>query len=41
MPSLKLNFRNKLMADFPLKRGYSLTIGRKKNNDVIIDNLAV
>jgi len=41
MPSLKLNFRNKLMADFPLKRGYSLNIGRKKNNDVIIDNLAV
>ena len=41
MPSLKLNFRNKLIADFPLKRGYSLTIGRKKNNDVIIDNLAV
>lgn len=41
MPSLQLNFRNKLMADFPLKRGYSLTIGRKKNNDVIIDNLAV
>ena len=41
MPNLKLNFRNKLMAEFPLKRGYSLTIGRKKNNDVIIDNLAV
>jgi len=29
------------MADFPLEKGYSLTIGRKKNNDVIIDNLAV
>lgn len=41
MPSLKLNFRNKLMADFPLEKGHSLTIGRKKNNDVIIDNLAV
>jgi pSer/pThr/pTyr-binding forkhead associated (FHA) protein len=41
MPSIKLNFRNKSLADFPLKRGYSLTIGRKKNNDVIIDNLAV
>lgn len=41
MPSLKLNFRNKLLADFPLKKGYSLAIGRKKNNDVIINNLAV
>ena len=41
MPILKLNFRNKLLAEFPLQRGYSLTIGRKKNNDVIIDNLAV
>ena len=41
MPILKLNFRNKSLAEFPLQRGYSLTIGRKKNNDVIIDNLAV
>jgi pSer/pThr/pTyr-binding forkhead associated (FHA) protein len=41
MPNLQLNFRNKVLADFPLKRGYSLTIGRKKNNGVIIDNLAV
>ena len=41
MPSLKLNFGNKLLADFPLKKGSSLTIGRKKNNDVIIENLAV
>ena len=41
MPILKLNFRNKSLAEFPLQRGFSLTIGRKKNNDVIIDNLAV
>ena len=41
MPILKLNFKNNSLAEFPLQRGFSLTIGRKKNNDVIIDNLAV
>ena len=41
MPTLKLVFKNKTLENFPLQRGYSLTIGRKRNNDVIIENLAV
>lgn len=41
MPTLKLNFKNKPLGDFPLQKGYSLTIGRKRNNDIIIENLAV
>ncbi len=41
MPSLKLNFKNKTLENFPLRKGYSLTIGRKRNNDIIIENLAV
>ena len=41
MPTLGLNFKNKPLRDYPLQKGSSLTIGRKKNNDVIIDNLAV
>jgi pSer/pThr/pTyr-binding forkhead associated (FHA) protein len=41
MPTLKLNFKDKTLGDFALQRGISLTIGRGKKNDVIIDNLAV
>jgi pSer/pThr/pTyr-binding forkhead associated (FHA) protein len=41
MPNLTLKFKNKSIGDYPLKRGVSLTIGRRKNNDVVIDNLAV
>jgi pSer/pThr/pTyr-binding forkhead associated (FHA) protein len=41
MPSLKLNFKNKTLENFPLRKGYSLSIGRKRNNDIIIENLAV
>ena len=41
MPTLKLNFKNKTLENFPVRKGYSLTIGRKRNNDVIIENLAV
>jgi pSer/pThr/pTyr-binding forkhead associated (FHA) protein len=41
MPTLKLNFKNKTLENFPVRKGYSLTIGRKRNNDIIIENLAV
>jgi len=41
MPTLKLNFKNKTLENFPVRKGYSLTIGRKTNNDIIIENLAV
>ena len=41
MPTLKLVFKNKTLENFPLQKGCSLTIGRKRNNDVIIENLAV
>jgi pSer/pThr/pTyr-binding forkhead associated (FHA) protein len=41
MPTLKLVFKNKTLENYPLQKGYSLTIGRKRNNDVIIENLAV
>ena len=41
MPTLKLNFKNQTLENFPVRKGYSLTIGRKRNNDIIIENLAV
>ncbi len=41
MPTLKLNFKDKSIRDYPLQKGYSLTIGRRKNNDIVIENLAV
>jgi pSer/pThr/pTyr-binding forkhead associated (FHA) protein len=41
MPTLKLIFKNKTLQNYPVDRGYSLTIGRKRNNDIIIENLAV
>ena len=41
MPNLILRLKNETLGDYPLQRGHSLTIGRRKNNDVIIENLAV
>ncbi|MBT8371424.1 MAG: FHA domain-containing protein [Desulfobacterales bacterium] len=41
MPNLKLNFKDKSLGDYQLQKGRSITIGRRKNNDVVIDNLAV
>jgi pSer/pThr/pTyr-binding forkhead associated (FHA) protein len=41
MPKLTLKFKEKSLEDYQLQKGFSLTIGRQKNNDVIIDNLAV
>jgi len=41
MPTLTLMFKNEAMALFDLKQGRSLTIGRRNDNDIIINNLAV
>ncbi len=41
MPTITLKFKDTIIARYPLERGRSLTIGRRKDNDVVIDNLAV
>ena len=41
MPKLALKFKDTTLEDYQLQKGNSLTIGRRKNNDVIIENLAV
>jgi pSer/pThr/pTyr-binding forkhead associated (FHA) protein len=41
MPKISLIFKNNVLADFHLPAGCSLKIGRKTDNDVVIENLAV
>ena len=41
MPILTLKFKDKAIGAYQLQKGLSLTIGRRSNNDVVIDNLAV
>lgn len=41
MPTLTLKFKDKPICEYQLQKGLSLTIGRRKNNGVVIDNLAV
>jgi pSer/pThr/pTyr-binding forkhead associated (FHA) protein len=41
MPILRLKFKDTAIGDYQLQRGLSLTIGRRKNNNVVIENLAV
>ena len=41
MPTLTLKFKNDAIALFHLEQGRSLKIGRKDDNDVIVNNLAV
>ncbi len=41
MPKLTVKFKNNVIADYHLPAGYSLKIGRQKDNDVVIENLAV
>lgn len=41
MPVLTLKFKNNKISDLPLEKGKSITIGRRTNNDVVIENLAV
>jgi pSer/pThr/pTyr-binding forkhead associated (FHA) protein len=41
MPNLTLKFKDTTLGDYRLQEGHPLTIGRRENNDVIIENLAV
>ena len=41
MPILTLKFKQNKIADHPIEKGKSITIGRRKNNDIVIENLAV
>ena len=41
MPTLTLKFKNKSLREYQLQKGASLTIGRRKTNDVIIEDPAV
>lgn len=41
MPTLTLKFKDNVIGRYPIERGGSLSIGRRKENDIVIDNLAV
>lgn len=41
MPTLTLKFKNKTLGEYNLQKGVSLTIGRRKTNDVVIEDPAV
>ena len=41
MPTLTLKFKNDAIALFHLEPGRSITIGRRNDNDIMINNLAV
>ncbi|MGD8523105.1 MAG: FHA domain-containing protein [Desulfobacterales bacterium] len=41
MPTLTLKLRTKSLGKYPLKKGASLTIGRRETNDIVIEDPAV
>lgn len=41
MPILTLKFKKNKISDYPMQKGRSITIGRRNNNDIVIENLAV
>ena len=41
MPKITLKFKSNVLADYHLPPGCSLKIGRRKDNDIVVDNLAV
>lgn len=41
MPSITLKFRDSVLGQYLVDKGKSLTIGRRKDNDIVIENLAV
>jgi pSer/pThr/pTyr-binding forkhead associated (FHA) protein len=41
MPTLLLQLKNKILGEYPLQKGSSLTIGRRDTNDVVIEDPAV
>ena len=41
MPTLTLRYNDKSLGDYQLQKSLSLTIGRRKRNDVVIEDLSV
>jgi len=41
MPNITLKFKDNILGRYPVEKGKSLTIGRRKDNDIVIENLAV
>ncbi|MBW1814996.1 MAG: FHA domain-containing protein, partial [Deltaproteobacteria bacterium] len=41
MPVLTLKFKNEFIKDYRLGKGQSMTIGRRNDSNMIIENLAV
>jgi pSer/pThr/pTyr-binding forkhead associated (FHA) protein len=41
MPTLTLKFKDNVIREFDLKKGGTLTIGRREDNDIVVENLAV
>jgi len=41
MPNITLKFKENVLGRYRIDKGKSLTIGRRKDNDIVIDNLAV
>ncbi len=41
MPLITLKFKDKVLKEYPIQIGETLTIGRNDSNDIVIDNLAV
>ena len=41
MPALTIKFKNKAVGNYQLQKGASLTIGRRDDNDVVIDDPSV
>ena len=41
MPTITLKHKKNTVGDYQLNKGYSITIGRKSKNDVVIEDMAV
>lgn len=41
MPTLTLKFKDNVISEYVLEKGKSLNMGRREDNNIIIDNLAV
>lgn len=41
MPNITLKFKDNVLSRHPVGKGESLTIGRRKGNDIVVENLAV
>jgi pSer/pThr/pTyr-binding forkhead associated (FHA) protein len=41
MPNITLKFKDNILGRYLIEKGKSLTIGRRKDNDIVIENLAV